>query len=259
MKTEIITTYSFSGLSNFVCPAKARVMQMLEKGERVTTVLTASPEGTGFFPVYIEEIKPENKFGLIQKLADKDGAAADATDMQVIVNEKYEVVDLQINGNNMSGKISILRETTKETKTSEQKSSELDQLIAEKVKDGIVSKKEADERIKVMRDNYVGDNIVKWAVTRWKKYAKPTHKPSCIYVDPYIEESRKALMQGKIEEGMQMALKGDAVIYEGDKSVGKNVFAETIAWLLGMPMYLITFSRQMSPSAVYGEKSTDKV
>ena len=64
-------------------------------------------------------------------------------------------------------------------------------------------------------------------------------------------------MEGIIAEGLRAAVGRHAIICEGEKSVGKNVYLETLAWLLNMPMYLITFSRQMSPSSVYGEKTTD--
>ena len=50
---------------------------------------------------------------------------------------------------------------------------------------------------------------------------------------------------------------GAATIYEGDKSVGKNVCAETVAMVLNMPYYMITFNRGMTADDIYGTKSTD--
>lgn len=61
----------------------------------------------------------------------------------------------------------------------------------------------------------------------------------------------------QLSKGLRAAVSRNAVICEGEKSTGKNVYLETISWLMGMPMYLITFSRQMSPSSIYGEKTTD--
>ena len=80
---------------------------------------------------------------------------------------------------------------------------------------------------------------------------------SCVYVDPYLDSTQKQKVEGIIAEGLRAAVSRNAVICEGEKSTGKNVYLETISWLMGMPMYLITFSRQMSPSSIYGEKTTD--
>ena len=91
----------------------------------------------------------------------------------------------------------------------------------------------------------------------YRMYNKPTHIPSCVYVDPYLDSTQKQKVEGIIAEGLRAAVSRNAVICEGEKSTGKNVYLETISWLMGMPMYLITFSRQMSPSSIYGEKTTD--
>ena len=108
-----------------------------------------------------------------------------------------------------------------------------------------------------MQDNHVDNFLILRVLKGYRMYNKPTHIPSCVYVDPYLDSTQKQKVEGIIAEGLRAAVSRNAVICEGEKSTGKNVYLETISWLMGMPMYLITFSRQMSPSSIYGEKTTD--
>lgn len=50
---------------------------------------------------------------------------------------------------------------------------------------------------------------------------------------------------------------GDACVLEGPKSVGKNVFCETIAFLFNKEYFVIQLNENTSNGDVYGEKSTD--
>jgi hypothetical protein len=107
-----------------------------------------------------------------------------------------------------------------------------------------------------MQENKVDEALKIKVVKGYRKYNKSAHKPRCIYVDPYLSKV-KAGKEGLIAEGLRNAVNRMAAICEGEKSVGKNVYMETIAWLLGQPLYMLTFSRNMSPASIYGEKSTD--
>ena len=47
------------------------------------------------------------------------------------------------------------------------------------------------------------------------------------------------------------------MIFEGDKSVGKNMCAETLAYILHLPFDMITMTRGMGGDELYGTKVTD--
>lgn len=237
-----------------ICPAGAMVLQMVdEKGadEFVRIKVTIGTEKVnGFFPVYVDWVAKENLFGLIKTKLE------DSFMEELAKSGNYEVHVKSRNGNAMTADLIELLPDGTAPKDDKVK---MDKDIAAEVKrivdSGLVSQEEMDERIKVFNQNKVDKVLILRVLKRYRKYNKPAHRPSCIYQDPYMAKRKRS--EGVIAEGLRAAVSKNAVICEGDKSVGKNVYVETIAWLLNMPMYLITFTRQMSPASIYGEKTTD--
>lgn len=158
----------------------------------------------------------------------------------------------------MKGELQVLKDEASANKKSDVGlSKDLQEVIRGIVEQGIVSEDEIKKRVSYMQDNHVDNFLILRVLKGYRMYNKPTHIPSCVYVDPYLDSTQKQKVEGIIAEGLRAAVSRNAVICEGEKSTGKNVYLETISWLMGMPMYLITFSRQMSPSSIYGEKTTD--
>lgn len=130
---------------------------------------------------------------------------------------------------------------------------EIQRIVAE----GIDTREELERKVMYMQDNLVNEDIILNVIKGYTKYAKKAHRPSGIYVDPDIAACKTKGFEGKVASALRYADLRFATLLEGEKSTGKNVFTETIAWLLGMPLHLITFNRQMSPASIYGEKTTD--
>lgn len=130
-----------------------------------------------------------------------------------------------------------------------------DVLIEDEVKrivdDGICSKLEMDQRIEVMKANNCSEKIIYMVLAQTRAYEMPVRTPRTIYqnTEPKAKTPilKKCLMEALLRHG---------VVYEGDKSVGKNVCAETVAWLLGMPYYMVTFNRRSTMGEISGEKTT---
>jgi len=129
---------------------------------------------------------------------------------------------------------------------------DIDGEIDRIVNAGICGREEIKQRIKVMKDNKCSDALIYKVLAQTKEYDTPVRFPSTIYqnADGNVKTTtlKKCLME---------ALSRHSIIYEGDKSVGKNVCAETVAWLLGMPYYIIGFSKKTTMGEISGEKTTE--
>ncbi len=245
--------------TNAMCPKRKEITEAIQNssGIKAKVVIGAEKTGVGQYPVCLDVLKDENKFAVIKEINDGKNAVPDE-EIPGILSSDYTVT---ITGVEPDGKvITATLEISNAKATVERKTSvsaDIQAMIDEKVSEGIISAEEAEKKVAVMLKNYVDEGLMKAVISGWKKYKKPVHGLRCEYVDPYLEDYRKAGKQGLIAHELRNAVNRFPVIMEGEKSVGKNVFVETIAWLLNMPLFLITFSRNMSPSSVYGEKSTD--
>lgn len=240
--------------TNSTCPQRANVTNLLDSNAASFKTIVGTELMRGFFPVYVDREDRTALYGLIQHVMD-NGADIDNEAIKELVVNGGNIVLTHYNGSLIYGTM-VLDEVKQANVDQNKVSDKLQAIIDEKIAAGIVSKKDMDERLKVMQDNKVDEALKIRVVRGYRKYNKAAHKPRCIYVDPYISKV-KAGSEGIIAEGLRNAVNRMAAICEGEKSVGKNVYMETIAWLLGQPLYMLTFSRQMSPSSIYGEKSTD--
>lgn len=249
-----IKTYDVVIKTNSTCPQRANVMNLIDSNAASFKTIISSELLRGAFPVYVDKEDRTALYGFIQSV--KNGEQEfDADAIKDMIANDGQIVLKSYNGNLITAQM-VLDEVKQANIESGGVSSKLQAIIDEKIAAGIVTKEEMDERLKVMQDNKVDEALKIRVVKGYRKYNKAAHKPRCIYVDPYIKQV-KAGKEGIIAEGLRNAVNRMAAICEGEKSVGKNVYMETIAWLLGQPLYMLTFSRQMSPSSIYGEKSTD--
>lgn len=247
-------TYEVIIKTNSTCPQRANVLSLLDASAASFKTVVGSQLLRGFYPVYVDKEDKPCLYGFIQSV--KDGETElDNDAINEIVSNGANTVLKSYSGTLISGQM-ILDEVRQANVDQDFISPKLQAIIDQKINDGIISKEEMDERLKVMKINKVDEALKIRVIRGYRKYNKAAHKPRCIYVDPYIDKVKPG-EDGIIAEGLRHAINRMASICEGEKSVGKNVYMETIAWLLGMPLYMIGFSRQMSPASIYGEKSTD--
>lgn len=248
---------------NVTCPAGSKVANMTAsyQPEDILPVklVLGTEQRNGKWPVFLEEVKNENLVGMVTSITDKDGNNLDDLDIKAIAEDgQYNIQLKGPQSGTFTGVLQLLKDEASANKRSDSETDdELQKLIDEIVEKGLATKEDMAERIKVMKDNNVDRFLMMRVLKGYRKYNKRPHYPSTLYVDPYLEASKKNKTEGIIAEGLRAAVSRQAIICEGEKSVGKNVYLETLAWLLGMPQYLITFSRQMSPASIYGEKTTD--
>lgn len=251
---SVTKTYKVVIKTNSTCPQRANVLSLIDNKAASFKTIIAEELMRGFYPVYVDKEDRTALYGLIQKV-EKDGTELDNDQIKELIVNGANIVLKAYNGNLIEADLIIdeVKQANVETNTV---SAKLQAIIDEKIAAGIVTAEEMAERLKVMQDNKVDEALKIKVVKGYRKYNKSAHKPRCIYVDPYINKV-KAGREGIIAEGLRNSVMRMATICEGEKSVGKNVYMETIAWLLGQPLYMLTFSRNMSPASIYGEKSTD--
>lgn len=238
--------------------AKA-VATMLSTGELPKFVTVIGTELCfGKYAVYVDSVSDNSIYGLINE-----------TDAVKELIESGVPYTLNITGQAEGVIAAVISVAGGESKTTEEKTEEtaisskdilstlpkdIQKIIKEKIKEGIVTREEIDKRLEVLKkvEALKDTFLIKRVFEGYKKYKKPVHQPSTIYQDPYKNSGESIVC-----EGLRSAAGRQAIILEGEKSVGKNVYVETVAWLLNMPLRLITFSRQMAPSSIYGEKTTD--
>lgn len=261
MKKVIDKVYQIVIRKTTICPAGKTVIAMIDalpEGGHVQNISLLGEEKNGKIPVYIDTVDQPNMYGQIVSVSNGEETLEkdDLDDIRDAGN--YEIVLTSRDGNMISGEFRIMKSAeSANTASKAETTSELEALIEEKIALGYVTREDMAERMQVFAANRVDPFLLKRIISNYRLYNKPTHRPSTIYQDPYIEQSIKLKEEGIISEGLRAAVSRNAIICEGEKSVGKNVYLETVAWLMNMPMYLITFTRQMSPSSIYGEKTTD--
>lgn len=253
---EVKETKKISIRKTTTCPKGSAVLGMFDSLQAGSAVAIKSVIGAtminGKYPVYLDEEDRQNLYGFIDAFESMDELP------EIIQDKNYRISLTSKNGTRMFGTLDVLipEGAAVQASTSELQE-ELNEAIESAIASGYVTREEMDKRKKVMEENHVDDYLQLRIIKRYRNYNKPVHYPSTVYQDPYLERSLSKKVEGIVSEGLRAAVSRHAIICEGEKSVGKNVYLETIAWLMGMPLYLITFSRQMSPSSIYGEKTTD--
>lgn len=255
--------YSVTLRKDVTCREGANVLALIDAagGKEVevqNAVLVPKVRGNKF-GAFLGQQARENLFGMLVSFRDEDGEEMTSDKIEDVLDDAQTKMFLtERQGQNMLGYIIVSKDEKAVRAKKGEYPESLTELVRDKVRDGILTKKEADERIGYMKKNGVDAFLAERVVKDWRLYkGKAGHKPSCLYNDPFLSDSRKRKSEGIIAEGLRAACDRHAIILEGEKSVGKNIYAETITWLMCMPMYLVTFSRQMSPSSIYGEKTTD--
>lgn len=246
--------YQITIRANVTCPAKDKVAEMVSKKVTAFKSVISDTQVRKKYPVYIDENKTENLYGFIDKVRMGDDVLDDAALLDLIATKPEIKLD-KVEGAIFSGAI-VVSESKQNAVDTTYISARLQKVMDEKIAAGVVSSEDMKERLEYMQTNRVSEPTMYKVVKGYRAYNKSVHKPRTIYVDPFLKKA-SAQREGIIAEGLRCGVLRMPTICEGEKSVGKNVYMETLAWVMGMPLYMIGFSRNMNPNSIYGEKSTD--
>ena len=107
------------------------------------------------------------------------------------------------------------------------------------------------ERVSVMIHNRVSGSVIRATLQSYHK-VEHLHVPSAIYQD-----TRDASESSILNQALMAAATNAALIFSGEKSTGKNVCAETVAYCRGESFYRINFEKDMMLEDVFGTMTTD--
>lgn len=198
--------------------------------------------------IYIDTVDKANLAGQVIEAVRDDGTALTMQELSELASRphtlKYDSVGAIPNTS------IVIFEEKQMVKTAKgfDINSEIDRIVNE----GICSKSELEEKIRVMKDNCCSDKIIYDVLAQTREYDIPVRRPSTIYQNTEKKTKMPVLKKALIE-----ALLGHSIIFEGDKSVGKNVCAETVAWLLGKPYYIVGFTKKTTIGEIAGDKTTE--
>ena len=228
-------------------------------------ILKALDEANGILPVKVipvmEHVKAQNETTFYVEDTEKENAIGRLENSEKNFEEilqminsgiEYAIVLTGRSGNIMNAEITmkipdIVRPVAPETSES------LQEIMDKVVSAGFCTKEEAERNVRVMRENRCPEAMIIAILKTYRKYDKPGHTPKTCYVDTEPKSRKKSILGSCLLE----TLNHSAIIYEGDRSVGKNVAAETVAMVRNQPYYLITFNRGMAGDDIWGTKSTD--
>lgn len=210
--------------------------------------------GRGYYEAYAEDIDPSNVFGRIMTLKDDTGSDLAFSELENLSPFGFEIrVTGKVNPTTVTGTIT---EFIASGVASVQTDSLEDEIKKEKervVLEGLCPEEIVDEVIQVMKRNRVEDYLIVRTLKSYSKYEVPAHYPKTMYVDVTPTTADESLFS----ECLRNALDGFPIVYEGGKSVGKNVCAETIAFCLQRPFFLTSFSKGMGRDEIFGSKTTE--
>ena len=244
--------YPITIRGNSTCPSRETVEKLLSQNAGAFKSIIGENMVRRRYPVYIDEHKPENLYGFVDKVMNGSDALDEASLLDLITT-KPEVKLTKVEGSIFHGVV-IVEETKNNVVDNTYVSERVQKVMEEKIAAGYVTEEDMKARLEYMQENRVAEPIMYRVIKGYRKYNKAVHKPRALYVDPFLSGPKK---EGVVAEGLRCAVLRMPTICEGEKSVGKNVYMETLAWVMGMPLYMIGFSRNMNPNSIYGEKSTD--
>lgn len=274
---KALKEYEIKIKSNALCGnAKLIAKAAIENKTADNLLVRLNPEknGMGKYEAFASETRKSDS-ALFQdatcrlgQLELENDTMTDGTEIDSILSAKYEIQLETVNeSNEFTGKLSLLSPVSSIEPTEEKAEKEpepeieapdLQKIIEEKIASGIVTRDDLNDRIRCMKENLFDDDLICKIVSSYKSYTiKQPQRPSTEWKDPWLSSWKAKRKNTYLQKACRNAVARNALILEGPKSVGKNVFTETVAWIMGMPLFLITFAPNMSPSAIYGEKSTD--
>ena len=124
---------------------------------------------------------------------------------------------------------------------------DIDKVVAA----GILSKPEAEEKVEWMVSNRLPETLIRKVISLWDRCDK-VKKPKTLYVDT----EPKSKTASVATRAMYYKVLNQHLIFEGEKSCGKNVMIESLCWALNVPYYMDTMGRQMCLDDMYGTKKT---
>lgn len=205
-------------------------------------------KATNFVRCTLDDVDCGNVVALTKgKETLKPDAIIDAIDSSASVTSK--ITALGADGSTFM--VEVTTSTPKAKAAAATKAGDYASDIERLTKGGLWKDTDVLDRIAVMKENRVPDELIKWVLSELNPDHAPIERPHTTYKDASPDAPVSIIAKSLI-----YIMRGKAMIFEGDKSVGKNVCYDTLAWLLSKKRYLISVNSFMENSEIYGGKTT---
>lgn len=223
-----------------------------DNGKSITEKICIQPEKSVYY-VYLGEVLEDTKIGMVRVVYDENGNKYNsAIVIDDLLKRGYKTKIIGLNPQVPDQRGFFLEISEDIVEGEEDNHYSIKEESERIIKEGINTKEELKEKINVMKKNRVHEIIIANVLAGYKKYPKEVRRPKTIYVDPEPNSKNESIM----ELALINALIGSPTIFEGIQSTGKNVCAETIAWLLNKPYFLIPISVRSDNEQIFGAKKT---
>lgn len=259
-------TYDVTIRAKQTYPLGAEVLNLIDKtadGDFVKSKVVGSPQKEdGKYPVYLDEVDPASMFGVIKTVSDaEDKELADEEIAKILTAGGYEIRLYSRNGNNIGGRMFVEEKTEEAIAATRSETynftEEENAVLQQMISDGIITQEELDFEQSLFK-TYAVDKQLAYAVMSRYKYRDGVDRPHVFYFDPTQEAAVRRGMETKVSMIIRdLHYKRSGIVFKGPKSVGKDVCANTVAYMLRRPLHLIIGSRDMTTADVFGTKTTD--
>lgn len=233
-------------------PKASAMMQLLDtKADPGVLPIKIVPKkkASGKIEFFAEEVKKENGIGFLAKGQDE---IAEIIEFILEGKATYELFLVSYSDQSPITFEAELKYEKCEKEQIKVDTSVFDSICEHIVQSDICSKEDLERNIRVMKEHRFPDELIRQVLLKYRKYDRPARVPKTIYIDPDTNAKTSLLALCAIN-----IVIGSPLILEGDKSVGKNMCAETLAMIFNMPFDMTTMTRSMTADDLYGTKSTD--
>ena len=246
-----VQTINMNLRSSSTCPARRDAFSLLDShpdGEKLNVKIDFEmTKDKSRYIFYLEEILPEKKFAEMKR----DSLQADTALEAALDKRGKATVFLTGRNSNMISAVIEFQPFEEKVKTLD--ASIFEQEIDRIVHEGIDTTTKCEKAISIMKAHRFPDELILLVLKYWDKFEKPIREPETVYIDTEPHSKEPSILAKAAVE----VLCHHHLIFEGDKSVGKNMCAETLAYIMHMPYDMITMTRGMSGDELYGTKVTD--
>ena len=226
------------------CPLGKWMMDEAAKGEVPAALFIRKDEKKGVYMVYVDDDSDATK--ICGKVDSVDGSK-DLSVLDSIAGTQYTMKAMGLEGTLIK---TVLTPAAGRKVKKQESSGDLDKAFKKAISEGVITEEDRILIESIFDDHRIDPALRLRVVRGYRKYNKPVKKPSSVYVNPEPDEKFSIFSQC-----LRQAAGRKSAIYKGDKSVGKNVCAETLAYVMQMPYYLVSFNRQMLAEDLYGSRT----
>ena len=213
-------------------------------GSSSIRVIIAKDE-RGTMKGYFEEPDKEHVLGMVK--CDNMG------DLETIIEYDYECKVSSVDGSELTATVKTLGEATAPKKVAGSTNSG---DFKDMVDEGFMTEADLAKRLEIAEDHGVSAKTMRKVFDEIK--ARGIKKEISPLRTAYVNPEKGEKVQGRyFYNAVFNCLTRSAFILEGPKSVGKNVFCSTLAYLFNLEYFVIQLNENTSDGDVYGEKSTD--